>query len=94
MNANNCDILVNSNSISTFRTVFSQPSDDKWELLSTNPEILLRLFPTTEGDGQKIFRTKLRPITLDQLQIQTIKSLLEKHYTDELKEGKKTEFKN
>jgi len=89
VNATNCDIFVNNNSITTFRTVFSQQSDNQWVVLSTNPVHLSRLFPTTEGVGQKIFRTKLRPITLDQLQIQTIKSLLEKHYTPELKDGKK-----
>ena len=86
VNATNCDIFVNSNSISTFRTVFSQQSD-KWQLLSTNPVHLSRLFPTTKGDGQ-IFHTKFCKLQLDQLQILTITTLLEKHYTPELKERK------
>jgi hypothetical protein len=88
-----CDILVNSNSISTFRTVFSQPSDNPWVVLSTNPEHLLKLFPTTEGEGQ-IFTSQFHKLQLDQLQIPTITTLLEKHYTLELKEGKSNQVTN
>jgi hypothetical protein len=88
-----CDILVNSNSISTFRTVFSLPSDNPWVVLSTNPEHLPKLFPTTEGEGQ-IFTSHFHKLQLDQLQIPTITTLLEKHYTLELKEGKSNQVTN